>query len=197
MGSLRYMPRAWERYLGPGFANVTEHHFRVAWIALILAAREGMTNTDKILKLALVHDISESRTGDVDYLSRQYVERNELLGIQDIFAGTVLEKEFVGLWEEYENLSSPEARLVKDADNLDLDMELREKAISGSPLEKIKHYGRKMVFEFKLNTATAKKLWPMVKQANPHDWHATSPRNRYVGGDWAKTAAKAKQKDKK
>jgi len=52
--------------------------------------------------MVLVHDISESRTGDVDYLSRQYVVRNEELGIKDMLKDTAAEKEFLELWNEYE-----------------------------------------------------------------------------------------------
>ena len=84
IGTIRYIDRMWKRFLNADFENLAEHHFRVAWIALVIAKHEKVDNTDKILKMALVHDIAESRTGDVDYLSRQYVERNEELGIKDI-----------------------------------------------------------------------------------------------------------------
>ena len=64
MGSLRFIERAWKRYLNPDFQNLAEHHLRVAWIALVLANKEGVKNTDKVLKFAIMHDIAESRTGD-------------------------------------------------------------------------------------------------------------------------------------
>ncbi|MDB5178712.1 MAG: hypothetical protein JWN01_655, partial [Patescibacteria group bacterium] len=102
IGALRYMQRIWVRFLNPSFQNNTEHMFRVAWIALIIAKREGATDHEKILKMALVHDVSESRTGDVDYLSRQYVKRDQEQGIKDMLSGTALESEFIELWKEYE-----------------------------------------------------------------------------------------------
>src|SRR5438477_409749 len=100
IGSLRFMPRQWVRFLNPDVANITEHHYRVMWLALILAKYEKVENTEKIIKMALVHDITESRTGDVDYIARQYVERKEELAIKDMFKATAIEKEFMEIWRE-------------------------------------------------------------------------------------------------
>jgi putative hydrolase of HD superfamily len=61
--------------------------------------------------MVLVHDIAESRAGDVDYLARQYVERNEQLAMEDMLGGTSLETEFYALWEEYEARTSLETRI--------------------------------------------------------------------------------------
>ncbi len=102
MGSIRHIDRMWRRFLNVDFANLAEHHFRVAWIALLLAKHEKATNTDKILKMAFMHDIAESRTGDVDYIARQYVVRNEELGISDMLANTAFEEELLAILHEYE-----------------------------------------------------------------------------------------------
>lgn len=70
MGCIRFIQRTWKHFLNADFQNLAEHHFRVAWIALMLAKLEKAQNADKILKMALVHDLAESRTGDVNYLQR-------------------------------------------------------------------------------------------------------------------------------
>jgi putative hydrolases of HD superfamily len=183
MGSIRFIERTWRRFLHEDFANLAEHHFRVFWIAMMIASHEKKVDTGKIAKMALIHDIAESRTGDVDYLSRQYVERNETLGIQDMLSGTALQKEFYELWEEYEERTSLEAKIVKDADNLDVDFELAEQAAKGSQLPALKQPTRDIVADTKLYTATAKKIYAQLKGANPHEWHHTG-RNRINSGDW-------------
>lgn len=183
MGCLRFMPRSWQRFLNPDFQNLAEHHLRVIWISLILAKLEGVKDTGKIMKMALMHDIPESRTGDVDYLQRQYVERNENLGMQDILAQTSLENEFLKLWEEYEKKSSIEAKIVKDADNLDVDLELKEQEAKGNPLRKHWRDNRKYVFAGKLYTKSAKIMWKQIQTSDPHLWH-TKGRNRFNSGDW-------------
>ena len=66
MGNIRYIDRFWRRFLSPEFSNVAEHHFRVFWIAMIIAGREGGdVDTGKLAKLVLIHDIAESRTSSI------------------------------------------------------------------------------------------------------------------------------------
>ncbi|HEY1835706.1 MAG TPA: HD domain-containing protein [Candidatus Saccharimonadales bacterium] len=186
MGNIRHIQRMWQRFNTPQLANLAEHHFRVFWIALVIASREGNADTGKIAKMAILHDIAESRTGDVDLLSRQYVERNEELGIQDILEGTELEKEFYALWQEYEARDSLEAKIVKDADNLDVDFELTEQAATGSTLSANTHETREFVAANKLYTKTARELYSQLKEANPHAWWRDSRRNRRNSGNWRK-----------
>lgn len=186
MGALRFQQRQWHRFFGIPFANITEHHFRVMWLALVIAGREGATNTDKIMKMALVHDITESRTGDVDHISRQYVDRHEEQAIHDMLAQTSLEKEFLAIWQEYEDRTSIEAKIVKDADNLDVDMELREQVINGVELGITMAKVRNNVAKTKLYTKSAKTMFKQIQANDPHDWHLTSPRARWNGGDWKK-----------
>ena len=185
MGSMRFIQRTWKRFLNGDFANLAEHHFRMFWIALIIAEREKNADTAKIAKMVMMHDIAESRTGDVDYLSRQYVERNEELGIKDMLEGTALEAEFLALWKEYEDRETIESKIVKDADNLDVDFELAEQASSGNPLQQKWQNNRLFVAESRLYTETAKQIFRQLAGADPHAWHTTG-RNRRNGGDWQK-----------
>jgi putative hydrolases of HD superfamily len=185
IGALRYMQRMWMRFLNPSFQNNSEHMFRVAWIALIIASREGVTDHEKILKMALVHDIPESRAGDLDYLSRQYVQRDQEKGILDMLGGTSLEPNLIDIWQEYERRDCIEAKIVKDADNLDVDFELAEQAARGhGALRESKAVMRQHVAETKLYTKTAKQIWADMQTSNPHAWHANA-RNRYNAGEWS------------
>src|SRR3990167_5189773 len=183
IGTLRFTPRQWQRFLNADFANLAEHHFRVIWVALIIAKYEK-ADSNKVLKMALVHDICESRTGDADYLSRQYVQRNEELGLKDMLAKTILEKdEFINLWREYENLESLEAKIVKDADSLDVDFELNEQEIRGFKLKHAWKNQRGWVSKNRLRTKTAKKLLEKLQKSDPNAWHING-RNRLNDGDW-------------
>ncbi len=186
IGCMRYMPRMWQRFLNPDFQNLSEHHLRVVWLALIIAAREGKGNVEKIMKMALVHDIPESRASDVDYLARQYVKRDEEKGLKDMLEDTVLEKEFTSLWQEYEKQESIEAKIVKDADNLDVDLELREQAARGHTISGAFEYTRTFVYKSKLTTKTAKQLYRETLKSDPHSWHLNAKNNRISGGDWKK-----------
>lgn len=184
IGTLRFVPRMWRQFLNKDFANLAEHSLRVVWISLLISKYEGLQNTDKLVKMALVHDVAESRTGDVHYLSRQYVDRYEDKAIQEIFDNTVFEEEFKQLISEYENRLSIEAQIVKDADNLDVDIELKEQSLKGYEIPQW-HEMREYVYANKLYTETAKSIWRLIQSSSPHEWHLNA-NNRFKAGDWTK-----------
>jgi putative hydrolase of HD superfamily len=186
IGAIRLIPRQWHRFHMPNVGDLADHHFRVLWLALTIAGREkAAVNYEKMMKMALAHDIAESRTGDVDYIARQYVQRNEAMGLQDMLADTTLEKEFLALAEEYEKRECLESHIIKDADNLDVDMEIREQWSQGHRLPEDWSEQRSTTGPT-FYTETARKMQDAIYQSNPHDWHVKSPRNRLNGGDWKK-----------
>ena len=184
-GSLRFVDRMWKQLFGNNLQNDTEHTFRIVWVALIIARMEKKKiDTEKIMKMALVHDLVESRTGDTHYLSRRYTDRNDMLAIKDIFKSTSLEKDFIEIFEEYEERKSLEAKIVKDADNLDIDIETREVEFRGG---KIPRLWRKFRARARRDfyTDSAKKLTGAILKSDPNDWHMLG-RNRFNSGDWKK-----------
>lgn len=184
IGCMRFIARQWRQFLNPDFQNNTEHTFRVVWIALVITTMEKVTTTERIMKMTLVHDIGESRSGDLHYVSRQYSTRNEKVALNDVLKGTSLEGELLDLWNEYEERKTKEAQIVKDADNLDVDFELREQKVKGDNLMDQWIKIRKKVYS-KLFTKSAKKLWREIQKSNPHDWHLNA-KNRFTEGDWRK-----------
>ncbi|HEU5187378.1 MAG TPA: HD domain-containing protein [Candidatus Saccharimonadales bacterium] len=183
VGTLRFMPRMGNRFFKGMGQNLAEHHFRVFWIAMVIAAHEGGVDTGKIAKMTLLHDIPESRTGDVDYISRQYIERNEDLALEDMLGGTPLKTEFLELWHEYEARETLEARIAKDADNLDVDFDLAEQAALGRTLHGKWKEARQFIAKKYLYTKTARALFDQLVDSDPHDWHLQG-RNRLNNGDW-------------
>lgn len=186
IGSLRFIKRSWSRFLGTDFANLSEHTLRVMWISLVIAKNEKNADLNKVLRMALVHDITESRTGDVDYVSRQYTERNETKAIKDMLKNTSLEQDFVAVWHEYEERKCLEAKIVKDADNLDVEFELIEQESRGNPMPQKWHKIRSSVATQKLFvTKTGQELYRKILKADPDNWHLSAP-NRFNSGDYSK-----------
>lgn len=183
VGALRHIQRTWKQFLNPDFANLSEHTLRVIWIALLIAKHEKFEDTGKLVKMALVHDLSESRSVDVHYVSRQFADRHEDAAIKDTLKNTALEAEFYELWHEAEQKKTLAAQIVKDADNLEVDLELKEQQARGFTLPAKLQPMRHHVAETKLYTKTAKKLWDQIQTADPNDWHWNSV-NRFNSGDW-------------
>lgn len=196
VSNFRNIDRVWKQFLNPDAANVAEHTFRMTWIAMTIAKYEQGADINKIVKMALMHDISESRCGDVHYLSRQYVVRREDEAMKDIFHGTSLEKEILDLSKEYEERKTLESKIVKDADNLDVHLELKEFAAKGHSLGTVWNKSRNVFVYPRLFTPTARRLWDEISKADIHGWHHFSKNNRYYGGDWKKGQNNSKHRKK-
>lgn len=185
IGCLRHIQRTWKQFLNPDFGDLSDHIIRVIWIALTIAKYENVKNTEKIMKMALIHDVSESRSVDSHYVSRQYVDRHEEEAITDTLDGTAVEEEFLALWKEYEERKCIEAQIVKDADLIDVDMELKEQEYRGLKLGEDTFAGRQYVAQEKLYTETAKEMFYAIQESNPNDWHMKG-KNRFTTGDWSR-----------
>lgn len=170
IGSLRNVQRTWRQFFGSDVANNSEHIFRVMWVALIIARSEKVKNEEKVIKMALVHDIAESRVPDTNYLSKAYSTRNEDKALKDMLEDTSLQEDFLVLFHEYEKRESIEAKIVKDADNLDADFEIHEQGAMGNKIDKMWILRRKKVYD-SLYTKTAKSMWKELYNTNPQQWH--------------------------
>jgi putative hydrolase of HD superfamily len=170
IGSLCNVPRGWRQHLGLDCASVLEHTLRVAWLALIIARREGRGDEGRILRLALIHDLSETRTSDLSYVQKVYAQADDQAAVDDSLKGTSL-ADYAGLFKEYETRDSIEAKIVKDADNLDIDLELKELEEKGSRLPAKLSELRRVVRDQQLHTESARRLWDEIQAADISDWH--------------------------
>ena len=169
VGCLRHMDRVWVQFQRPNVANVAEHILRVAWIAQVLAMREG-ADAGKAVRMAMVHDLGKSRAGDGHWINREYMKRDETKSVAATATNTSVEADTNELWTEFEEAKTLEARIVKDADNLDTDLELRERRDEwhfGQDMVKV----RRKVFDHKLYTRSAKELWQEIQDSDPHRWY--------------------------
>jgi putative hydrolase of HD superfamily len=112
--------------------SVSDHSYMVAILCMIFP-KEGI-DKDKAVKMALVHDLAESETGDImdrkhftDEPAADWKERILTKSEKDKMERKVMEKivsnlpkeaykEVFGLWKEYEERKTKEALFVKDID---------------------------------------------------------------------------------
>lgn len=171
VGSLKNVQRGWRQHFGMDVANILEHSFRVMLIALILARMEKVKNEEKIMKMVLVHDLAETRVSDLSYVQKVYVHADEERAAKDMFGNTILENLESEVLKEYEERKSIEAKIVKDADNLDIDIEIKELQTRGAKIAKEWPGFRRMIRDKKLYTKSAKKIWDIIQKSDPHNWH--------------------------
>lgn len=106
--------------------NVAAHSYGVAFTALILAPLiEAPSDLGKLLSLAILHDLPEGLTSDIPAPAWRYVRDDikpqmEQAALQEIIGDTPYEATFLEWWQELNDNESVEARLVHDADKVDL-----------------------------------------------------------------------------
>lgn len=124
MQMLDRIPRA--GYVLRGVAepeSVTEHSWHVLFLVWTLGARIDGIDVGRAVEIALVHDIAELRIGDLPRTSSHYFPEGakktaEAAAMADILAP--LPPRALALYDEYQQGTSPEARLVKACDKLQL-----------------------------------------------------------------------------
>jgi putative hydrolase of HD superfamily len=118
------------RGLPNGTESVASHSFGVGVIAMMVAdevtARGLEVDSERVLRMALLHDWAETRVGDMPRTATNYFGADarktaETLAFADIVSGVgQCEADYKTLYQDYEQRSSLEARLVKAADVIDL-----------------------------------------------------------------------------
>jgi len=131
-GMLAKTPRSGFFFLGSGEQSVAEHTNRVCYIGITLAHMIGNVDTAKILEMCLLHDLAEARVSDLNYIHQKYNERNEKKAVNDLTSEIFFGKNIKDTLEEYEDRKSIEAKIAKDADNLEFMMSLKEQVDIGN-----------------------------------------------------------------
>ena len=147
VGSLKKVIRSgWKKQGVKKPESVADHTWRVALLAMILAPQLKV-DQNKLVKMALVHDLAEIITGDIIWeegnnvtSSRLKKSNNERQAIHSIFSDNPNFKDYVLLWEEYEDQKTEEAKIVKAIDKLEM-------AIQAFNYEK-EGYSKKALQEF-------------------------------------------------
>lgn len=136
-GKLKILPRT--GWLLRGLKNpesIADHSYRTTLLAMLLAdiiASQGVAiQVEKVMRLALLHDLTESQIGDIPFPAQRYIpevvkEAGERQAMRDIVTGLgTLGDTYAALWEEFETAQSPEAQLVRVADKLELMIQVYE-----------------------------------------------------------------------
>ena len=123
--------------------SVAEHSYGVAFVALAMADAmrddAGGTAVDlgRLLSIALLHDLTEARLTDlpasaVRLLGGEAKREAEETALQTLLEPLPSRELLEGLWFEFEDASSPEGRLVRDADKVEMMVQCLRYELAGS-----------------------------------------------------------------
>jgi putative hydrolase of HD superfamily len=125
-GMLKRTPRSGFQFLGTGAESVAEHIFRTTCIGYALGRLVATVDVDRMIKMCLFHDLPEARTGDLNYVNKKYVEANEQKAVEDLTQTLPFGSEIRELILEFIEGKTEEAKLARDADQLEMILALKE-----------------------------------------------------------------------
>ncbi len=175
VGILAQTPRSGFHFLGSGKQSLAEHINRVVFIGYALAQMDGTVDTAQVMKMCLLHDLSESRISDLNYVHQQYTVRKEEEAITDITEPLPFGPDLKQTVEEYEQRTSPESLLAKDADNLEWILSLKEQLDTGNS-----RAGTWIPSAVKrLKTPVAQQLAEKIIKTNSDHWWFDNPEDEW------------------
>ena len=137
IGILKSLPRT--GWLIHGIKNgesIADHCYRMTLLSMLLAdtlvAKGLQLDTEKVMRLSLLHEIAEARIGDIPFTVLTYIpeevkeigERKAVTSMLEKFGS--IGKWYQELWEEFEQNETIEAKLVRAADKLELMIQVLE-----------------------------------------------------------------------
>ena len=105
--------------------SVADHSYAATSIAMIISDLVG-TNTEKVMKMMLIHDLPEGIIGDLVPGENANKDSDEEEAIRNIL-GRLPDKirtEYLEIWNEFKNNETKESQLVHEIDKLELIIQL-------------------------------------------------------------------------
>jgi len=123
--------------------SVADHSYSMAIMGMIISDIENY-DSEKILKMVLLHDLAESVIGDFTPDEISIDEKNKLENnafskiIEDLPVNVKIQYE--ALWKDYQNDKSPEAKIVHQLDRLEMALQAKIYENEGHPKEKLEPF---------------------------------------------------------
>jgi len=173
---LKDIPRSGFHFLGSGRESVADHSFITAFIGYVFSQIVPEADSLRLLQMCLMHDLTEARTGDLNYVQKKYLSADESRAVADLSERLPFGQEVAGLIEEFNAAKTLEARLAHDADQLALILELKALHDAGSngPEAWLPHVVARMKTDVGKSLAkeilnTASDEWWFTDKANADD----------------------------
>jgi putative hydrolase of HD superfamily len=188
VGMLKKTPRTGFQFLGSGSESVAEHVLRTIFIGYTLSKMEGDVDEHKVLKICLVHDLPEARTGDMNYMYKKYVNVNEEKAVQDLTETLFFGDDIRAAIQEFNERKTKESLIAHDSDQLALILQLKECGDLGNK------YSQEWIkfASLRLYTDTAKKLADSIMKTDSSEWWFKDKSDWWINGNHNELFSKQK-----
>jgi putative hydrolase of HD superfamily len=179
VGMLQKTPRTGFQFLGSGNESVAEHILRTIFIGYALCKLEDNVDESRVIKLCLFHDLPEARTGDMNYVSKKYVDVDEEKAVRDLTETLFFGADIESAISEFNEKKTKESLMAHDADQLSLILQLKEYGDLGNK------YSKEWI-EFaikRLLTEGAKNLAEAIIQTDSSEWWFKGKRDWWINAN--------------
>ena len=136
--------------------SVADHTYSMAIVGMVISDLERY-NSEKILKMILLHDLAESKIGDftpnqIDKQKKNQLENNAFMEILENLPDSI-KNEYSKIWKEYQEEKSQESKFVHQIDRLEMALQAKiylEKGNSEKQLESFFETAKNDITEPKL-----------------------------------------------
>lgn len=123
--------------------SVADHSYSMAVMGMIISDLENY-NSEKIMKMVLLHDLAESKIGDhtpeqLDKKEKIELENNAFHKIIEDLPD-LIKSEYLQIWQEYQENSSPESKIVHQIDRLEMAIQAKVYEKDGHSKEKLESF---------------------------------------------------------
>ncbi len=123
--------------------SVADHSYSMAIIGMVISDLEGY-DSEKILKMILLHDLAESEIGD--YTPGQIISEKKKILENEAFS-KILESlpnsikfQYQEIWNEYQKITTPESIIVHQMDKLEMILQAKLYEKEGYSKEKLQSF---------------------------------------------------------
>jgi putative hydrolases of HD superfamily len=125
--------------------SVADHSFSLSVMAMVFSDLKGL-NTERAVKMAIIHDLAESITGDImpdkiSHSAKKILENKAMVSILKELPKS-LRIEYSQIWNEYVTDRSDLSKLVHRLDKLEMILQAREYMSSGYSTGKLVEFTR-------------------------------------------------------
>lgn len=179
VGMLCKTPRSGYQFLGSGRESVAEHVLRTVFIGYALCKLNASLDELRVLKMCVLHDLPEARTGDMNYVNKKYVQVDEAKAVKELTEGLFFGDDIRKAIEEFNAKETQESQIARDADQIALILQLKEYGDLGNKYsdEWIKYALQR------LSTNEGKELASRIIQTDSSHWWFKEKNDWWINGN--------------
>jgi len=123
--------------------SVADHSYSMAIMGMIISDLENY-NSEKIIKMILLHDLAESEIGDytpgeIPIEKKNELENKAFLKILENLPDSI-KSQYLSIWKEYQENNSSESQMVHQLDKLEMALQAKTYQTDGHSKEKLESF---------------------------------------------------------